>query len=646
RSDMKRKQGTLLSFGFERQNSNSRIEDLKSTPDSSIILTEPDYPPKRIKISEADIEIALSDVTMWRDSSSANSAFSLINSLQTFDFIIALYTLADVLTITLPIARSIQAEDMDLVSAFEQLDALRATLGTWRQEAETAFSKIFLEAAEKAELLGIVVKLPRTSQQTKRFDAPSACPEEYYRRALFIPFLDDILMDLSSRFVILFFTFHEYRPDFPGVSFQQLKDSFWCGALLMSMDEQRGRVPELLRRVVIADLLSPLHALTSALQPVRLEPPAGQQGRDRLEPSAGQHVACRVTQPDPHSRKNRNRRRNLLPPPERQRHNDARRHDGPPRPGLPRQDPALPPGSRVSAQRGGARQPEVVRREYLGEGEKALEAFRSHLNSTDSWTLEVEYPEDEITVRSQFQPHLGIYFIYTEVGRRLSAVLNYDFEWAFWNTWAPAGQNHEWYKDFSQNEFVQSISKECRIIRETTKPMFGGLIAARDFVSIVCHRKIGDTIYWPFSNVTWPGLPPRHGIVRSVEHLGSGHAFSKHKENKKKCIFRWVNGMDFRVPFVPIGIIKGFALTNHKKFVLALRNHLDAAAASACNAIAPSDSSENIGIISKENIGSPDPNEAFPFVLMCSQVSKPSNSSVSKPVLQIITYSRSIYWHT
>jgi hypothetical protein len=35
-----------------------------------------------------------------------------------------------------------------------------------------------------------------------------------------------------------------------------------CGVLLVPMDEQRGRVPELLRRVVIADLLSPLHALT------------------------------------------------------------------------------------------------------------------------------------------------------------------------------------------------------------------------------------------------------------------------------------------------------------------------------------------------------------------------------------------------
>ncbi|CAG0886384.1 unnamed protein product [Darwinula stevensoni] len=227
--------------------------------------------------------------------------------------------------------------------------------------------------------------------------------------------------------------------------------------------------------------------------------------------------------------------------------------------------------------------PEEARREYLREGEKALEAFRSHLNSMDSWTLEAEYPEDEIAVRSQFQPHLGIYFIYTE------ALLNYNFEWAFWNTLPPPGQNLEWYKDISQNEFIQSISEECLIIRETTKPMFGGLIGARDFISLGCHRKIGDTIYWAFRNVTWPSLPPREGIVRSVEHLGSGQAFSRHKENKDKCIFRWVNGMDFRVPFVPIGIIKAFALTNHKNFVLALRNHLEAAAAaSTCSTIEPS----------------------------------------------------------
>ncbi|CAG0903576.1 unnamed protein product [Darwinula stevensoni] len=124
--------------------------------------------------------------------------------------------------------------------------------------------------------------------------------------------------------------------------------------------------------------------------------------------------------------------------------------------------------------------PEEARREYLREGEKALEAFRSHLNSMDSWTLEAEYPEDEIAVRSQFQPHLGIYFIYTEVGGRLRnrgdfpprleirALLNYNFEWAFWNTLPPPGQNLEWYKDISQNEFIQGAESDVTNVSRWT----------------------------------------------------------------------------------------------------------------------------------------------------------------------------------
>ncbi|CAG0899925.1 unnamed protein product [Darwinula stevensoni] len=219
--------------------------------------------------------------------------------------------------------------------------------------------------------------------------------------------------------------------------------------------------------------------------------------------------------------------------------------------------------------------PEEVRREYTQEGERALQALRSYLNSTASWDLEEDYPEEEIVVGSQFQPRLGMYFLYTE------AVLNYDYEWTFRKSWGAPGQNFEWYKEFSKNEFVQSISEECRIVHETTEPMLSGWIAARDFVSLVCHRKIGETIYWPFSNVTWPGLPPKDGIVRSVEHLGSGHAFSPHKTDKNKSVFQWINGMGLQVPFVPISILKKFAAASHRHFILALRSHLDAMAASS-----------------------------------------------------------------
>ncbi|CAG0900693.1 unnamed protein product [Darwinula stevensoni] len=219
------------------------------------------------------------------------------------------------------------------------------------------------------------------------------------------------------------------------------------------------------------------------------------------------------------------------------------------------------------------RQPETT--EFVREGERALEALRSRLDSADVWPLEAEYPRDGIVLRSQFQPRLGVYFIYTE------AVLNYNFEWAFRKSWGVPGKNLEWYKDFSRNEIVQWISEKCRIVHETTEPMLGGWIAARDFVSVTCHEKIGEKIYWPFCNVTWPGLPPKDGIVRSVAHIGSGYAFSPHKTDKTKSVFQSINGMDFQVPFVPTSILKTFAAARHRQFVLALRRHLDEMAASS-----------------------------------------------------------------
>jgi len=50
--------------------------------------------------------------------------------------------------------------------------------------------------------LDIEIKLPRiTKMQTKRNNTPSGSPEEYYRRVLYIPLVDNILEDLKTRFL-------------------------------------------------------------------------------------------------------------------------------------------------------------------------------------------------------------------------------------------------------------------------------------------------------------------------------------------------------------------------------------------------------------------------------------------------------------
>ncbi|CAI6348676.1 unnamed protein product [Macrosiphum euphorbiae] len=50
--------------------------------------------------------------------------------------------------------------------------------------------------------LDIDIKLPRiTIRQTQRSNTPATCPEEYYRRVLFIPILENVIEDLKARFL-------------------------------------------------------------------------------------------------------------------------------------------------------------------------------------------------------------------------------------------------------------------------------------------------------------------------------------------------------------------------------------------------------------------------------------------------------------
>ena len=69
-------------------------------------------------------------------------------------------------------------------------------------EMRTFASDHFQDIFEKASSLTLLT-LPRTcSKQTKRSNIPAESPEEYYRRTIFIPILDDIIQQMKERYEI------------------------------------------------------------------------------------------------------------------------------------------------------------------------------------------------------------------------------------------------------------------------------------------------------------------------------------------------------------------------------------------------------------------------------------------------------------
>lgn len=63
------------------------------------------------------------------------------------------------------------------------------------------FETIFEEVENIANSIGVEIKMPRVASiQTNRDNYPAKDPKEYFRQAIYIPVLDNVMKDLKSRF--------------------------------------------------------------------------------------------------------------------------------------------------------------------------------------------------------------------------------------------------------------------------------------------------------------------------------------------------------------------------------------------------------------------------------------------------------------
>jgi len=82
------------------------------------------------------------------------------------------------------------------------VDGVVFVLREIRSNVENEFKIIFNEANEIANALELTITMPRlTKNQTKRCNVPAENEEEYYRRAIFIPWLDSFINNISDRFL-------------------------------------------------------------------------------------------------------------------------------------------------------------------------------------------------------------------------------------------------------------------------------------------------------------------------------------------------------------------------------------------------------------------------------------------------------------
>lgn len=140
-------------------------------------------------------------ISEWKDVLSSSKAKTLLLLIFTCEFIITLYTMTEILSVTAAASRILQGVTQDIYSADNCIGEIVRNLEDKRLNSESKLKELFEKCKTVMTKLDINIEVPRTSKrQTHRSNIRASCPEEYYKRVLYIPILDSVLEDLRMRF--------------------------------------------------------------------------------------------------------------------------------------------------------------------------------------------------------------------------------------------------------------------------------------------------------------------------------------------------------------------------------------------------------------------------------------------------------------
>uniref|UniRef100_A0A6P7G194 52 kDa repressor of the inhibitor of the protein kinase-like n=1 Tax=Diabrotica virgifera virgifera TaxID=50390 RepID=A0A6P7G194_DIAVI len=91
--------------------------------------------------------------------------------------------------------------NLDLTQAVKNVSNVLDLLSKERENADNNFKVLYSQIQERADKLKIKEEVPRICRlQTARNNVPYSTQEEYYRRAVYLPYLDDFCNSLKERF--------------------------------------------------------------------------------------------------------------------------------------------------------------------------------------------------------------------------------------------------------------------------------------------------------------------------------------------------------------------------------------------------------------------------------------------------------------
>lgn len=132
---------------------------------------------------------------------SAPKAHALGSSITQFQFLVNIFVLSHMLSYTHNLSENLQKKNLDLTQALKNVSIVLGLLSKQRENADNNFKALYSQIKQLAEKLNIKEDIPRICRlQSARNNVPYSTQEEYYRRAVYLPYLDDFCNSLKERF--------------------------------------------------------------------------------------------------------------------------------------------------------------------------------------------------------------------------------------------------------------------------------------------------------------------------------------------------------------------------------------------------------------------------------------------------------------
>lgn len=135
------------------------------------------------------------------DAETSRKAMMFHNSICQGNFLISLFVAEKCFAITYNLSIVLQKPDNDLISSYATIKEVTEIFQKMRETSDAKFSEIFKRALDTAKELNIEINKPRLGRkQMHRDNTPSESVEDYYRKTVFIPFLDFLVQNMTDRF--------------------------------------------------------------------------------------------------------------------------------------------------------------------------------------------------------------------------------------------------------------------------------------------------------------------------------------------------------------------------------------------------------------------------------------------------------------